>query len=183
MRRRNDDNRTTRRTRAHRIADLSRHHFEGFVLRCGHTVEGFVNDYGYDLSLYTYDYSKGEDGEYENEVIWIQLKATDNLVVRADEQTFVHRLRREHTNLWRDSLLPVILVVYDARNEMAYWLDVQEFLASDQGRLLEGQASITVHIPMTNVVNEDAIEQFRRMKNERSRYYRGVKNADDQNVS
>jgi hypothetical protein len=63
MRRQSDEDRTTRRTRAHRIADLSRHHFEGFVLQSGHTVEWSVNDYGYDLYLATYDYSKGEDGE------------------------------------------------------------------------------------------------------------------------
>lgn len=183
MRRRNDDNRTTLRTRAHRIADLSRHHFEGFVLRCGHTVEGFVNDYGYDLSLYTYDYSRGENGEFEDQSIGVQLKATDNLIVLSDGETIAFRVQREHVNLWRRSLLPVILIVYDAQDEVAYWLDVRAFLASERFRGMADTSSATVHIPKANVVNEEAIEQFRRMKNERVRSLRGLPNAGNENLS
>jgi hypothetical protein len=40
-----------RRTRAHIIADLSVHRVEGFVLRCGWTVERTRFDYGIDLDI------------------------------------------------------------------------------------------------------------------------------------
>lgn len=51
-----------RRTREHVIADLSVNYVERIVLRCGHTLERFWHDYGFDLLLYTYD----NNGEYEN---------------------------------------------------------------------------------------------------------------------
>jgi Domain of unknown function (DUF4365) len=64
-----------RRTREHVIADLSVHHVEGFVLRCGWTVERKRHDYGLDLYMQTYN----GDGETENGWVWFQLKATDSL--------------------------------------------------------------------------------------------------------
>ncbi len=155
---------TTRRTRAHRIADLSRHHFEGFALRRGHTVAIAGQDYGYDLWLSTYDYSGGGDGLFENELIYIQLKATDRPTLLADGETVALRVRREHLNLWRRAFLPVILVVYDASNDRAYWLHVQPYLRSSGSGLMGDQGSVTAHIPRTNVLNEDAIEEFRRLK-------------------
>lgn len=75
---------TPRRTRAHRIADLSVHHLEGFVLRQGHTLEIYRNDYGYDVALYTYAYDDEGDGEIEPGEIKNQLKATDSLKILAD---------------------------------------------------------------------------------------------------
>ena len=38
-----------KRTREHIIADLSAHHVEGHILRCGCTAERIVHDYGMDL--------------------------------------------------------------------------------------------------------------------------------------
>lgn len=64
-----------RRTREHIIADLSANYVERFVLLCGHTIEKFSSDYGYDLIIYTYT----ADSELENGNIYVQLKATDNI--------------------------------------------------------------------------------------------------------
>ena len=47
-----------RRTREHVIADLSVHHVEGHVLRCGWVVERIVYDYGLDLEINTFDRSE-----------------------------------------------------------------------------------------------------------------------------
>src|SRR5262245_29517790 len=52
-----------RRTREHVIADLGINHVERIVLRCGHTVERYWHDYGFDLQLHTYD----NNGECEHE--------------------------------------------------------------------------------------------------------------------
>ena len=64
-----------RRTREHVIADLSVHHVEGLVLKCGCTVLRTVADYGYDLWLETYS----ETGEIEDDFVRLQLKASDSL--------------------------------------------------------------------------------------------------------
>ena len=83
-----------RRTREHVIADLSVHHVEGFVLRCGWTTERSSHDYGIDLYMETYN----ADGEVENGRVTFQLKATDSLKRSADGT--VIRLRLQ----WRDLL-------------------------------------------------------------------------------
>jgi hypothetical protein len=62
-----------KRTREHLIADLSVHHVEGHILRCGFTAERVVHDYGADLYMTTYAAS----GEVENDFVLFQLKATD----------------------------------------------------------------------------------------------------------
>src|ERR1700681_409721 len=48
-----------KRTREHIIADLSAHHVEGPILRCGFTADRVVHDYGVDLFMKTYN----ADGE------------------------------------------------------------------------------------------------------------------------
>jgi hypothetical protein len=44
-----------RRTREHILEDLSVHHVEGHVLRCGWVVERMEHDYGIDLEILTFD--------------------------------------------------------------------------------------------------------------------------------
>jgi hypothetical protein len=70
------------------LADLSVHHVEGFVLRCGWTVERTRHDYGIDLLMRTY----GATGEVENGQIGFQLKATDSLPRSADQRSIPLRL-------------------------------------------------------------------------------------------
>jgi len=81
-----------RRTREHIIADLSVHHVEGFVLRCGWTVERTRHDYGIDLIMRTYR----ARGEVQNGEVFFQLKATDSLSWSADKLAILVRLE------WRD---------------------------------------------------------------------------------
>jgi len=76
--------RRKRRTREHVIADLSVHHVEGHVLRCGWVVERMTHDYGIDLELFTFT----RDGEQENDAILLQVKATDRLRLRRGATTF-----------------------------------------------------------------------------------------------
>jgi hypothetical protein len=63
-------------TREHIIADLSAHHVEGPIVRCGFTAERVVHDYGVDLYMTTYT----AQGEVENDVVLFQLKGTDQLM-------------------------------------------------------------------------------------------------------
>jgi hypothetical protein len=147
-----------RRTREHIIADLSRHHVEGFVLRCGYTVERFENDYGFDLGIYTYD----DNGEIENGVIAIQLKATEGIRWLRDGNTFSFRLSSRDIDYWRGELTPVLLIVYDVVESKAYWRHIQEYFS---GRSVpNNQASISITMPRQNIVTEETIRQFRQSK-------------------
>ena len=149
------------RTRGHIIADLSVNHVERHALLCGFSVERIAHDYGIDALLYTYT----DEGEIENEHIRIQLKATDQLRLLKDGQTIAFSVERSDLEYWLAERFPVILVVYDARADVAYWNYIQAYLQRQSGFHLEmvGQ-TVTVSINLTNVVDAEAIRQFARFK-------------------
>ena len=144
-----------RRTREHVIADLSVHHVEGPVLRVGFTIERIVQDYGLDLRMMTYN----ARGEPEPDSVLFQLKATDHLQRTADGSAVVFRVETADVVRWMGETYPVILVVYDAPADKAYWIYVQAYFAPGRARVGTGQ-TVTVRIPTTNVLNEEAVRQF-----------------------
>ena len=64
-----------KRTREHIIADQSLAHVQQFVANAGFTSEAVGKDYGYDLTVNTFD----RDGFIEAGSILIQLKASETL--------------------------------------------------------------------------------------------------------
>jgi Domain of unknown function (DUF4365) len=103
--------RKPRRTRQHIIASLSRNYVERFILAEGHTAERRFDDYGYDLFVDSYD----EDGYVENDVIRIQLKATDRLEKMRRGDSVGIDIDMRHYELWSYELMPVFLSLYDAQ--------------------------------------------------------------------
>lgn len=155
------------RTREHHIADLSLNHIERLVLLEGWTVEGKRHDYGYDLVLNTYDYGGDPTyqwGELESGEVLLQLKATDNLHVVNKGLFISFPISVKHINLWRREKMPVILVIYDVLNDMAYWLYTQRYFNSSAFKMTHGQKGISLRIPKTSVVDATAIRQFREYK-------------------
>ena len=76
---------------------------------------------------------------------------------------------------WLNDLQPVILVLYDAREDRAFWLYVQEYFRQQRWAKRAGTAStVTVHIPAVNVLDEAAIRLFARFRDERPRPNRGA---------
>src|SRR5262249_51160666 len=133
-----------RRTREHVIADLSVNHVERFVLRCGHTVERRWHDYGFDLRLTTYN----ERGEFESGDILMQLKATDHLKWTADGSAVLFRIERADLQGWLAETMPVLFIVYDARNDAAFWLYVQAYFGEQKEfDPTHGSQKVTVRIP------------------------------------
>jgi hypothetical protein len=139
------------------IADLSINYVERQALLAGFAVQRIVRDYGIDLFIATYDAS----GDVENGEIRIQLKATDAprwvragraIAVRVDQGDFRH---------WLMEPMPVILAVYDAAQETAYWLYVQGHFGSGRAtRFDQESATLTAHVPGTNGVTPAAMRQF-----------------------
>lgn len=149
--------RRKRRTREHIIADLGVNHVERHALLCGFSVERVWRDYGIDLRVFTYD----RRGETENGCILVQVKATDHLKVLSREQAIAFRVARADLLAWLGEPMPVILVVYDAKNEIAYWLYVQAYFESqpDFNPAKKGD-EVAVHLPRSNVVAQTAMKQF-----------------------
>lgn len=152
-----------RRTREHVIADLSVNHVERLVLRCGWTAERTRHDYGTDLFMETYSAL----GEVQNGRIAFQLKATDALKRSSDETVIPVRLEWRDLLFWLNEPLPVILVLYDAYGDRAHWLYIQEYFRTRRWTQRAGRAtSVTVHIPVDNVLNEAAVRRFAQWRDE-----------------
>jgi hypothetical protein len=146
-----------RRTREHIIADLSANHVERHVLLCGNSAERRRHDYGVDLVLFTYD----DNGEIENGEVRLQLKATDHLKTVSADQQATFRVERADLLSWLHETMPVILIVYDAIAEVAYWLYVQAYFTQRRQPVLRrGSEKITVRIPRSNVLDQAAIRRF-----------------------
>ena len=147
-----------RRTRQHVIADLAVHHVEGFVLRQGWTVERFWHDYGYDLELWTYN----EQGEYESGFVLIQVKATERAAWSATREHLTFPLEVRDVLLWREEILPVLVVVYEAATDQAYWCHIQATFPANLD--LEGRLYVTASLPASQRVDAEAMLHFRRLK-------------------
>ncbi len=146
-----------RRTRAHVIADLSINYVERQALMAGYAVQRIVRDYGIDLFIATYDLA----GDVENGEIRIQLKATDKPRWLRDGQSFAVRVDQRDFRHWLMEPMPVILAVYDAINDTAYWLYVQGYFESAEGvRFDQRGGTITARVPRTNVVSPSTMLQF-----------------------
>ena len=158
-----------RRTRGHIIADLSANHVERQALLCGYSMERVVHDYGIDMVLYTYS----QEGEIESETVKIQLKATDNLVVLKDGQTISLSVERADMEFWLREWLPVILIVYDAQADLAYWVHVQSYFREQPELVLSliGD-TVTVHFTRADTVDKAAMYRFAKIKADVLNYQR-----------
>jgi hypothetical protein len=146
-----------RRTREHVIADLSANHVERQALLCGFSVERVRHDYGIDLILFTYD----ARGEVDSGEILLQLKATDRVQWVAKGKFLAFRLERTDLRSWLSEFQPVILVVYDAAAECAYWLYVQAYFEKLPGFNVKRAAkTVTVRLPVSNVLDPEAMRTF-----------------------
>lgn len=140
------------RTREHVIADLSINHVERFVLRCGWIVHRMSPDYGIDLIMQTFS----SDGQLENGEVKFQVRATDKLRTSNRRRAISVRLESRDAIYWVNDPMPVILVIYDTREDKAWWLCLQDALRQRR----KFKATFTVHVPLDQVVDEAAIRQM-----------------------
>jgi hypothetical protein len=85
--------------------------------------------------------------------------------MRPRQAIFPFRIDRRDLVRWLGQMLPVILIVYDAKNDAAYWLYVQSYFQKlPDFNLFAAGKTITVHVARTNVVNVKAIARFARFR-------------------
>ena len=152
-----------RRTRQHVIADLSVNYAERLALLCGFSVERPVHDYGIDLIVFTYD----DQGWPEIGHVLIQLKATDHVQILADQQTIAVRVRRADLARWLREPFPVILILYDGSQDLAYWLYLQSYFERRRDLDLTAAGdSVTVRLQMSDRLDQDAFRRFARFRDD-----------------
>jgi hypothetical protein len=145
------------RTREHVIAELGVNHVERQALLCGYSVERIVHDYGIDLMLFTYN----ADGEIENGVIFLQVKASERLKTLTKSAAISFRVLRADLCYWLSEVYPVILIVYDVSADRACWVDMQGVFASQRGfNLFRAGGTIRVHVPVNQILDSAAVRHF-----------------------
>jgi hypothetical protein len=119
-------------------------------------------------------------GEPESGRVLFQLKATETIKVRDKRRAVAVRLDWRDVQAWRTELMPVILVLYDAHADRAYWLHVQPYFTAQRHRSRrETQATTTVYLPRHQVVNEAAIRQYAGLRDAVMSRIQGVLFDDD----
>jgi hypothetical protein len=113
-------------------------------------------------------------GEAESDWVLFQVKATDHLTRAADGAAVLFRVERADLNRWMAETYPVILVVYDAPTDVAYWLYVQAHFGSGRERIRRGR-TVTVRLPVANVLDEAAVRRFAAAKAAIQRQTKGVR--------
>lgn len=150
------------RTRAHVLADLSINCVERQVLLCGCSVQRIYSDYGYDLTMTTFNVN----GEIEAGIVYFQVKATDTLPLLADRKTIAWVVSRRDLRLWLAEAFPVILVIYDGRRDRAFWLHIQGyFTAQSSADLFLAGETISTHLPVANRFHRRSVRNIIHRKN------------------
>jgi hypothetical protein len=145
------------RTREHIIEDLGFNHVERQILYAGFTVHRYThNDYGYDGHIHTFN----ELGEIESDGIYMQLKSTDNIQFSANAKTIVFDLSKRDLELWLMGITTMLLVVYDARQEKAFYLDLQAYFREKSITNNKNRKFIRIYIPAENVFTAQSIQLF-----------------------
>ncbi len=148
--------RRKRRTRSHIIADLSFHHVGYHVVREGFTFEAVQGDYGLDAWIITY----ARNGEVENGMIYVQLKASDKVVSTPDGIRL--RVSMSDVYLWETEPMPVYLVLFDVAQECAYWLYFQQYAAANRiSAVGTRRKSVEVLFPVSQMLDGKAIRRWR----------------------
>jgi len=143
------------------IADLSVNYVERLVLLAGNTLERIPSDYGLDVQMWTFD----ERGELRENFVLFQVKATDDLRLIDADQVVAIRVERRDYRFWSALAMPVVLVVYDVVNDRAYWVHVQGHAqAQVTGTIIEFSATLTIRIPVSQMVSVDAIHDLTRLR-------------------
>lgn len=147
-----------RRTREHIIADMSLHHLAYLVVKAGFTFESTRTDYGYDGTIVTFS----PNGEVDNGIIYVQLKATDSIRIHGSSPSVLFRISKKDLDLWGSEPFPVYLVLFDAQMEIAYWLYLQNYIESNNITVRSIKSkSLEVRIAMNQSLSLASLEAWR----------------------
>jgi hypothetical protein len=147
------------RTRQHVIEDLGFNYVERQILYAGFTVNryGHSNDYGHDGFFTTFN----EFGEIEGHLVQFQLKSTDAIKFSEKKKAFTFDLSKRDLELWLLGINKMLLILYDAKREVAYFEDLQVYFKKKEFSYVEGRKFIRIYVPVKNVLTSDSVRTIR----------------------
>ena len=147
------------RTRKHIIEDLGLNHIEKQILLSGNILKrNQDNDYGYDGMINTFD----EIGQIDNLSFLVQLKSTDFIELSPQKAGFIVDLSKRDLELWLRSKSPVLLILYDAQGDIAYFVDLQTYFNENRLLLKNVRKFVRIFIPTKSVFNSSAVKELQK---------------------
>lgn len=118
-----------------------------------------TDDYGIDAQIETFDreYASGR-------LIAVQIKSGDSFFNEITDDNIIFRGEKKHYDYWMNHSLPVILVLYNPKNDKCYWKEVNEETAVLTGK------NWKIEIPKTNVLDNYAKSQLVRIADNLTEY-------------
>jgi len=150
-----------RRTRQHFIEDLGFDYAERYLLLARCTLYRIHIDYGFDAEIRTYS----ENGEVENGFIHVQIKSTDKIKILKKRNAVVFDLSKKDLEYWLGAIFPVIILIYDAKNDVGYYVLLQKYFKESNIVLNEINKFIRIYIPTANKFNVASVLKLRDFKN------------------
>ena len=152
-----------RRTRQHQIEDLSYNFVECQVLEAFCMFRFyFGRQYSYDATIETF----GKNGEAENGLYYVQVKATEHLHYSRKNKGYELRLDIRDLDLWINEASPVLVVLYDALKKRAFYVHLQSYFEKHRELLKSIHKTKTVFIPVKNRFKPQVVKDFQRIKND-----------------
>lgn len=142
------------RTRQHIIEDLSFNHAEKQILTAGFTMYRITNnDYGYDGYIQLFKPS----GEIDSYLVHFQLKSTDHIRYSKSKEAVVFDLSIRDLELWLSDGRKMLLILYDAQNDVAYYIDLQNYFKINRDVLNNIHKFVCVYLPEQQVFNQQSV--------------------------
>ncbi len=141
------------RTRQHVIEDLSFNHIEKQILNAGFTMyRNSANDYGIDGYIQTFR----PTGEIDRKTVDFQLKSTDNIRYLQKKQAHVFDLSVKDLEFWLSRDRPILLLLYDAIKDVAYYIDLATYFEKNKKSLAKVNKFVRVYLPAQQIFNQQA---------------------------
>ena len=147
------------RTRQQVIQDLALNHIEKQILLSGNVLERNKDDnYDYEGVIDLYN----EQGQVSNLAIAVQLKSMDSVQLLSENARFVVDLSKQDLERWLKTEIPVLLILYDAQQDVAYFTDLQTYF-NENGHLLKNvRKFVMISLSPAWVFNESAILELQK---------------------
>ena len=111
--------------------------------------------------MHTYE----ENGEVEIGGIHIQIKSTDKIKLLKTRKEFAFDLSKSDLEFWLSTHFPVVIILYDAKNDVGYFLYLKNYFHENKILLREINKFIRIYIPPENKFDQEAVYNLRAIKN------------------
>ena len=147
------------RTRQQVIHDLALNHIEKQILLSGNVLERNKDDnYHYEGVIDLYN----EQGQVSNLAIAVQLKSMDSVQLLSENARFVVDLSKQDLERWLKTEIPVLLILYDAQQDIAYFTDLQTYFNKNGHLLRNVRKFVKISLSPSWVFNQSAILELQK---------------------